>query len=307
MNAGLARLWGGSTVLLDGGMGTALIARGLTGGGCSELWNVKRADCVEAVHAGYLDAGSVAIQTNTFGGTALALANHGLASEMETLNREGALIARRAVGQHGVAGKLVAGNMGPSGRFLPPVGDATPDELTDAFAAQAAVLASAGVDYMAIETMIDMEEALCALRGVRRATDLPVTVCLTFEKRTRGFFTVMGNPLQEAAKTLADAGADAVGANCSIASDDMLEACRLLCEVSAVPVIVKPNAGLPELKDGRPTYRQTPDDFAGDLAAMALLGARAVGGCCGTDERFIAALANELAAVSQSSPGGTGT
>ena len=228
MNAGLAQLWGASTVLLDGGMGTALIARGLTGGGCSELWNVKRADDVLAVHVGYLAAGSVAIQTNTFGGTALALASHGLASEMETLNREGAYIARRAVEEHGAGGRIVAGNMGPSGRFLPPVGDVKLDELTDAFAAQAAVLAAAGVDYIAIETMSDMEEALCALRGVRRATDLPVTVCLTFECRPRGFFTVMGNPLQGAAKTLADAGADAVGANCSIASDDMLEACRLL-------------------------------------------------------------------------------
>jgi len=295
MSAGLARLWCEPTVLLDGGMGSALIARGLTAGGCSELWNVERPDDVLAVHAGYLAAGSVAIQTNTFGGSALALASHGLASEMEALNRAGACIARRAVEKHGAAGRIVAGNIGPSGRFLPPVGDADPDELTDAFAAQAAALSAAGVDYLAIETMIDIEEALCALRGARRATDLPVTVCLTFEKRPRGFFTVMGNSLQKAARILADAGADAVGANCSIGSDAMLEACPLLSEASPVPVIVKPNAGLPEMKDGRPAYRQSPEDFARDVAAMARLGARAVGGCCGTDELFIAALAKELA------------
>jgi len=205
MSAGLARLWCEPTVLLDGGMGSALIARGLTGGGCSELWNVERPDDVLAVHAGYLAAGSVAIQTNTFGGSAPALAGHGLASEMEALNRAGAGIARRAVEEHGAGGRIVAGNIGPSGRFLPPVGDADPAELTDAFAAQAAALADGGVDYVAIETMIDIEEALCALRGARRATDLPVTVCLTFEQRPRGFFTVMGNPLLAATHILADA------------------------------------------------------------------------------------------------------
>jgi methionine synthase I (cobalamin-dependent) len=293
--SGLARLWCEPTVLLDGGMGSALIARGPTGGGCSELWNVERPDDVLAVHAGYLAAGSVAIQTNTFGGSAPALDSHGLAREMEALNHAGARIARRAVEEHGGGGRIVAGNIGPSGRFLPPVGDADPDELADAFAAQAAALAVAGVDYVAIETMIDIEEALCALRGARRATDLPVTVCLTFEKRPRGFFTVMGNALQEATQILADAGADAVGANCSIGSDAMLEACSLLCAASPVPVIAKPNAGLPEVKDGRPVYRQTPQDFARDVAAMAGLGVRAVGGCCGTDESFIAALAKELA------------
>ena len=111
----------------------------------------------------------------------------------------------------------------------------------------------------------------------------------------------MGNPLESAAARLAEAGARAFGANCSVGSDVMLEACPLLCAASPVPVIIKPNAGLPEVKDGNPVYRQTPRSFAHDVAAMTRLGARAVGGCCGTDERFIAALANELAAMSQGS------
>ncbi len=296
MSADLAQLWGRSPVLLDGGMVTALIARGFTGGGSPELWNVERPDDVLAVHAGYLEAGSVVIQTNTFGGNGLALLGHGLASEMEALNHAAACIARRAIEQHGQGGRLVAGNLGPSGSFLPPVGDADPGELTEAFSAQAAALAAGGVDYLAIETMTDVEEALCALHGARRATDLPVTVCLTFEKGPRGFFTMMGNPLEDTARTLADAGADAVGANCSIGSETLLEACPLLVAASPVPVVVKPNAGLPELEDGQPLYRQAPRDFARDMAAMARLGARAVGGCCGTDEHFIAALASELAA-----------
>jgi len=304
MSAPLATLWAQQTVLLDGGMGSALIARGLASGGCSDLWNVERPDDVLTVHAGYLAAGSIVIQTNTFGGSALALASHGLASEMEALNCAGARIARRAVEEHGGGRRIVAGSMGPSGRFLPPVGDVDPADLADAFAAQAASLAAGGVDYIAIETMIDIEEALCALRGTRRATALPVTVCLTFEKRPRGFFTMMGNPLQEAVHILADAGADAVGANCSIGSQAMLEACPVLTAASPLPVVLKPNAGLPDIEDGRPVYRQTPEDFARDMAAMARMGAQAVGGCCGTDERFIAALAKELAADTRGSQRG---
>ena len=108
------RLWRDSTVLLDGGMGSALIARGLTGGGCPELWNLDRPDDVLAVHAGYLAAGSAVIQTNTFGGSALALANHGLESKMEMVNCAGVEIARRAAAENGAAGRLVAGNMGPT-------------------------------------------------------------------------------------------------------------------------------------------------------------------------------------------------
>jgi len=185
-----ARL-GRGTVLLDGGMGSALITRGLDSGEGLERWNLERPDVVRDVHAAYLTAGSEVIQTNTFRGNAFALAAHGLAAEMERINRAGARIAREAV-ERISSERWVAGNIGPSGRFLPPVGDASPMELEDVFAAQAAALDSGGVDYLSIETMPHLEEALCALRGALRATDLPVTVCLTFDRKKRGFFTIMG-------------------------------------------------------------------------------------------------------------------
>ncbi|MEW6071495.1 MAG: homocysteine S-methyltransferase family protein [Planctomycetota bacterium] len=284
-------------VLLDGGLGSSLIARGLPASACAVLWNVERPAVVREVHAGYVRTGCDVIEANTFAGNAIALGDYGLAARMEELNAAGVRLARAAAEEASAARPvLVAGNLGPSGRFLAPVGDVDPRALEDAFAAQAAALAAAGADYLAIETMTDVQEALCALRGAVAATRLPVTACLTFERKRRGFFTLMGNRIEDAMRILAGAGAVAVGANCSIGSEAMREACPQLVAASPVPVIVKPNAGLPEIVAGRPVYRQSPADFARDVAAMAAAGAAAVGGCCGTDERFLAALRDELAA-----------
>jgi methionine synthase I (cobalamin-dependent) len=278
-------------VLLDGGMGSALMAGGLPPGAPPELWNLERADAVRAVHAACLSAGSMVVQTNTFGASRVVLARHGLAQQVEEINRRAVAIARSAAGPD----RLVAGNIGPSGALLAPLGQASAEELTAAFAEQAQALASAGADYLAVETMMDLQEALCALRGARQATDLPVTVCLTYERRARGFFTLMGNRPADSARALADGGATAVGANCSIGSAEMVALVSELVAASPVPVIAKPNAGLPDLEGGVAVYRQTPEDFADDMAAMVRAGARAVGGCCGTDARFIAATAAAIA------------
>ncbi|HJN77750.1 MAG TPA: homocysteine S-methyltransferase family protein [Myxococcota bacterium] len=289
MGVDLAAVLAAPPVLLDGGMGSALIARGLRQGRPPELWNIERPEQVEEVHAAYIAAGSDVVQTNTFGGNEIALANCGLAERMEELNRAAVQIARAAAGD-----RIVAGNIGPSGELLPPVGTADPALLKAAFARQAAALESAGADMLAIETMTDLREALCALEGALEATGLPVTVCLSFDRKRRGFFTMMGDRLEEAAAVLADAGATAVGANCSVGSEVLLEATALLVAASSVPVIIKPNAGLPEVTPEGLVYRQEPGAFARDMAAAARLGAAAIGGCCGTDERFIAALARAL-------------
>ncbi len=234
----LAERASGQPLLLDGGMGSALIAQGLVLGRPPELWNVEHPDRVGSVHAGYLAAGSDVVQTNTFGGNPLVLGSHGLADRTEELNQAGVDVARRAADAatktDGVP-RIVSGNIGPSAMLLPPVGKADPDALTDAFARQAAALASAGADMLSIETMTDLREALCALAGARHATSLPVTVCLTFDRKKRGFFTLMGDRLADAAKRLADAGATAVGANCSVGSGLLLEATPRLVEASPVP------------------------------------------------------------------------
>ena len=278
-------------VLLDGAMGTALMARGLPPGVPGERWNLERPDAVKSVHLEYLEAGSDVVQTNTFGGTPLRLAAHGLGDRFEEINRSAARLAREAAGE----GHLVAGNLGPTGTFLPPVGDGDPEAMEDGFAAQAALLARGGVDYLSIETMIDLEEALCALRGARKgAPGLPVSACMVFEKKPRGFFSPMGNTPEDAMRRLAEAGAALVGANCSMGSAEMLELVPALVEASPVPVVVKPNAGLPRVEGVRTVYDQAPEEFARHGAAMIRAGARAVGGCCGTDGRFIAALRRAL-------------
>lgn len=278
-------------VLLDGAMGTRLVARGLPAGSAPERWNLERPEEVLAVHSSYVAAGSDVIQTNTFGANPLALARHGIEGLMVEINRAAVALARQAAG----IGCLVAGNIGPSGRLLAPVGDLSIAEATACFRRQAEVLAEAGVDYISVETMIDLAEARCALCAVREATDLAVSVCLSFERRKRGHFTLMGDRPQEAMRILAGEGAVAVGVNCSLGSADVLQLVpELLAGSGSAPVIVKPNAGLPELVEGRTVYREEPLEFARNLLAAVERGARAVGGCCGTDERHIAALRDRL-------------
>lgn len=284
----LAKRRAGRPLLLDGGVGSELIARGLAPDGSPERWNLERPEQVAEVHRGFVTAGSEVLQTNTFGGNALALARHGLADQVAAINEAGARLAREA-------GPLrVAGNMGPSGLLFPPQGEAEPDALERVFAEQATALAAAGVDYLALETMFDLREALSAVRGAATA-GLPVTVCLTLVRTESGFQTPLGDPLAEALQQLAAAGATAVGANCSGGSGDLLAATPALLAATSLPVIVKPNAGLPEPTPGGFVYRQDPEDFARDVTAAARAGAAAVGGCCGAGPAFIAALARRLA------------
>jgi methionine synthase I (cobalamin-dependent) len=285
----VARLASGTPLLLDGGMGSALIARGLVLGASPELWNLERPDEVTDIHRRFVQAGSDAIQTNTFGGNPIRLAAHGLEDRCETINRAAVEIARAA------RPTFVIGDVGPTGEVLPPVGTGDLGAWRGAFECQARALAEAGVDAFHVETMSDVREARVALEAIRAvAPGVPVMVSMTFDRKKRGFFTVMGDPLLDTLRSLAECGADAVGANCSIVSGDM----RSLVEEAsalAVPLVVQPNAGKPRAcDDGSVEYAQTPDEFARDMTWMARRGANVLGGCCGTDERFIFALQQKL-------------
>jgi 5-methyltetrahydrofolate--homocysteine methyltransferase len=274
-------------LVLDGGLGTMLMARGLGRGEPPERWVLERPDDVRAVHRAYAQAGSDAVHTCTFGANPIRLRAFGLAEQCQEMNRRAVALAREA------RPDFVIGDVGPSGEYLPPVGKAEPDAWHAAFRAQGDALATAGVDGLHVETMSDLREAQVALAALRDvAPGLPIAVSLTFERKRRGFFTVMGN-------ALAAAGADAVGANCSVASGDMQElAAGALAGLTRagidLPLVVQPNAGQPRMVDDGVRYDQAPEQFAADLAAMAALGVRAVGGCCGTDPRFIAALCRRL-------------
>jgi methionine synthase I (cobalamin-dependent) len=186
--------------------------------------------------------------------------------------------------------------VGPTGEYLPPVGSGDVARWRETFARQAGALAAAGVDAVHLETMSDLREALAALGAVQReAPGLPVMVSLTFDHKKRGYFTVMGDPLVPALRALAAAGAAAVGANCSLTSPQMAALVEEALAGVDAPLVVQPNAGSPEARaDGTFGYAQDPEDFARDLAAVAAAGVALVGGCCGTDHRFIAALRRRL-------------
>ena len=276
--------------VLDGGFGSMLIAAGLEPGRAPDWWTLERPDAVAAVHRGYVAAGSDVIHANTFGATPAKLAAAGLAGRCREVNAAAVVLARSAC----APGTLVAGDIGPTGLLLAPVGAATGAELQASFREQAAALAGAGVDLLSIETMFDLREALAALAAARE-TGLPVMASMTFEARPRGFFTIMGNRLEDALAALEVAGADAVGCNCSVGPEAMVGMVRAAVSAVKVPVAAQPNAGQPQALAEGVVYEASPAAFASQAVAMVRAGARLVGGCCGTTPEYIRAVRAALA------------
>jgi len=276
-------------VLFDGGMGTELMRHGLPLGTSPETWNVERPDIVQRVHADYFEAGSDAVSTNSFGGNRIKLAAHGLEGRARELNSAAARVARRAAPD----GKFVAGSMGPTGKFLQPQGEFTEAEFEEVYGEQAGALAEGGVDFLIIETQYDLKEALAALRGARRAApSLPVFVTLTFNKFPRGYFTLMGNTVSLSVEALEKEGARAVGANCTLNSEEMVGLIRAFREATKLPVIAQANAGKPALSgDGQVSYSQGLEDYVRFIPEMLKAGANVIGGCCGTDPGYIRKMA----------------
>ena len=282
----LERLRGGPCLLLDGGLGSMLIARGLPPGDPPDRWSLERPEEVRTVHRAYVEAGSEAVHANTFGGNAARLSRYGLAEQVEEVNRAAVRLARSA------GPRYVIGDVGPTGEHLPPVGRGDPAAWRRHFLEQGRILAHAGIDAFHVETMTDLREALIALEALREAAPgTPVLVSLTFERKKRGFFTIMGDPAAPSLTRLREAGAAAVGANCSITSRDMRDLAAEALASTDAPLVLQPNAGNPERTPGGIRYAQDPEEFAADMASL-LPHSRvvAVGGCCGTDPRFIAAL-----------------
>lgn len=284
MSGFAARLCAGPRLLLDGGLGTELIARGLPAGWPPERWALERPEALMEVHRAYVAAGCEAIHACTFGANRLRLAPFGLEGAFAELHRQAVALARAA------GPRWVLGDLGPTGHYRPPVGDGSLARWRAAFLEQGALLASLGVDALHVETMGDLAEARAALAALREAAPgLPVLISLTFDRKRRGFFTMMGDPAEPALRALADEGAAAVGANCSVTSGDM---CALAGLAAALPcpLVLQPNAGQPEVLPGGLRYRQEPAAFARDQCAAARAGARVLGGCCGTTPAFLAAL-----------------
>ena len=281
-------------LLLDGGMGRALMERGFAAGECPEEWNVSHPAEVEDIHRSFFAAGSDIVNTNTFGGTAMRLEAHGLSARAVELNEAGARLAV-AVRDREFPGRWVAGDIGPCGQMVKPMGNAEPDALRATFAEQARALVAAGVDLLNIETMFDLTEATIAVEeAVGAAGGRPVLASMTFKPAAKGFRTMMGVSPEAAVTALKDAGADLVGCNCEISADPMAELVPILAGLAGGVTYAQPNAGQPRLEAGETVYAETPEHFAAVVATYPALGAGIVGGCCGTPPASIAALAAAL-------------
>jgi 5-methyltetrahydrofolate--homocysteine methyltransferase len=285
----LERLQRDGVVLGDGAWGTQLLARGLTPGTPPETWTLDHGDVIRDIAREYLDAGAEIITTNTFGGSPIRLRQHGLAGEVDRINRCAVDLVRSVAGDRA----YVSASVGPSGRMLAPIGDVSVEELEDSFAAQIAVLADAGADIICVETMTDVVEAAIAVRAARAvAPSLPVIASMTFELTPRGPFTIMGVSPERAARELSAAGAGVLGINCGQGVDESIEVARALAAHTEAALSVRPNAGLPQQSQGRLEYAETPEIFAAAASKLLLNDrVRIVGGCCGTSPAHVRALA----------------
>ncbi|MEA3377423.1 MAG: homocysteine S-methyltransferase family protein [Chloroflexota bacterium] len=285
----LTRLRSGDVIVADGAMGTMLQEAGLPPGTPPEGWLLERPEAVVGVHQAYIEAGADLILTCTFGATRPRLERSELADRLGEINRRAVEIAREAAGRDG----FVAGDIGPTGEFLAPLGQLTYQEAVDIFAEQAEALAEAGVDVLYIETMAALEEVRAAVEGALQAGEgTPVTATLSFDSHGR---TNMGVRPEEAAEALLELGVDALGGNCGATLDMTLGAVQAMHEVAPqMPLIVKPNAGKPRMVEDEVVYDATPEDMAAYARKFLDLGARIVGGCCGSTPEHIAAIARAV-------------
>ncbi|HCY87156.1 MAG TPA: methionine synthase I, cobalamin-binding domain-containing protein [Desulfobacteraceae bacterium] len=278
-------------LLFDGAMGSLLIAKGLTPGEAPESWNIHSPEDILDIHRAYYAAGADVASANTFGASSMKLKKMGVSESMAKINRAGVELARQACGPD----QFVAADIGDLGEMLAPMGPISPKEAVAAFADQAAVMADAGVDLFIIETMFDLNMALAAVQGIRSVTDIPVACSLTFKETPKGFFTIFGNGPADSMKALADEGCSMVGANCAMGSDTMIRLAGEIRQAVDIPVIVQPNAGLPQTgADTELTYPEDENEFADNLMAIKALGIDVVGGCCGTTPDYIRTVRQRL-------------
>ena len=291
MNRLRALLRTDAPVLLDGGMGTLLQDSGLEDGVPGELWNLENPDAVRAAHAAYATAGARLLTTNTFGGTRPRLDLHGLGDRVGEVNRAAAQLARSVADEHGL---LVAGDLGPTGELLAPLGTLTGEEAQALFAEQLTALVDGGIDLVLVETLSDLGEADAALAAAREvAPGLPVVVTMSFDTNLR---TMMGVRPGDAVAHLAAAGADAVGANCGRGPAEMeiIAAEMAQARTDDILLVAQSNAGLPQVVGDHFEYDATPGDMASHAARLAELGIDLVGGCCGSTPAHIAAIGATL-------------
>ncbi len=307
-------------LVADGAMGTMLQQAGLLPGSAPEEWNISHPKVIEGVHTAYIQAGAGLILTNTFGGNSIKLKKSGLEGKTAEVNIQAACIAKKAAaGAVDFSGNkvYVAGDIGPSGEFMEPLGALKRDDLIDAFSRQAEYLAEGGVDLFIIETMTDIEELVCAVEAVNKVSQLPVIASMSFEPAGDKYRTMMGVGPQAMFDRLVSMDCRIMGANCGLIPDQMkevirdLKSCRqkdsakIKKDTAAVQqdaveggrkffFIAQPNAGHPKLVDGKTVFEQTPNEFAHQASQLVAAGADIIGGCCGTTPSHIEKLCEAI-------------
>ncbi len=282
----------GETIVADGGMGSLLIARGLTSGTAPELWNIEKPEVIRQIHADYIQAGAQIILTNSFGGTRLRLDMHGLGERTEELNQAAARLARQEADSapHPV---VVGGSISQTGQFLEPLGTLKFEDAVAVYAEQARALIAGGVDVLWIETMADLQEVKAAVAGCREAqVDFPIVTTMTFDSNGR---TMMGITPEQAINTLADMNVVALGGNCGNGPEEIIEVINKMRATNPdVILIAKANAGKPKMVDGAVTYDATPEDMGVYAQHVLDKGARIIGSCCGSTPAHVKAIAQAL-------------
>lgn len=274
-------------LVMDGAMGTMLQSMGMRPGACPEELNLSNPELIQKIHRLYVNAGAMILDTNTFGGNRIKLKDFGLEKRVYDINYAGIRNAKKA--SDGIA--YVAGSIGPTGKFLEPVGDLSFEEAVDIFKEQAKAIVDAGADLIAIETMMDIREFKAAIIGVRECSDIPILAMMTFNEDLR---TVLGTPGEVTAVVAEGLGVDVVGANCSVGPEKLFEVIKGMSRVTSLPLIMQANAGVPKFIDNKTCYPATPQDMAEYVADAVAVGARIIGGCCGTTPEHIKAISEAV-------------
>ncbi len=275
-------------LVADGGWGTELIKKGLKTGEIPEEWNRQNQSLVKWIAKSYIEAGADIILTNTFGANSLKLKISPLS--INHINKIGVELSKEEARE-----SLVFASIGPTGKFLKPVGNFEEAEFIEAYSEQVKGIIDGGkgvtcggADGVIIETMSDIKEALCALKAVRKNSSLPVGVTFSFNKVQKGFATIMGVTPEQAILAIAKEKPDIIGANCgSVTVEDMVAIAKIMKKYTSIPLWIKPNAGLPVFRNGKTLYPQTPEDTASFVPQLIEAGVKIIGGCCGTTPEHI--------------------